>query len=285
MSKKQSIRAGDWLWIGALALVFAPAVMALSDVWLSYDYYSHGFLVPVVAYWMFEAERRRLPAPGADPRGLLAIAVAVIVYGAGLLFADATIQGVALVGAVAGVALRLFGRAGLRRLAFPLAFLLFMVPVPQALLTPLIVGLQLAVSTTSVELLHLVGFTVLREGNVVMLPGDQRLFVAEACSGITSVVTLLPLGTVLAYFTEKTRLRRALIVLAVVPFAMLGNLVRVLATVAAADAYGVEVATKGAVHDSAGVLTFALACLLLIGFGALVRLLMDSVPAEARRPA
>lgn len=271
------LRSADRVFIAALALVFTPAIVALSRVWLAYDYYSHGFLVPVVAFWMFLDARRRLPAPGADPRGLLAIAAATALYGLGFLLADPTLEGLGLVGAVAGLALRLYGPAGLRRLAFPVAFLLFMVPVPQSLLTPVIVELQLVVSSVAVDTLHALGYSVLREGNVVLLPGDERLFVAEACSGITSIVTLLPLGVMLAWFTEKTLLRRGLLVAAVIPLAMLGNLVRVLATVAAANAFGVDRATEGPVHDSAGVLTFVFACLLLIGFGGLLRLWPEPV--------
>ena len=83
---------------------------------------------------------------------------------------------------------------------------------------------------------------------------------------------MAPLGVILAYFTEKTLLRRGLLVASVIPLAMIGNLVRVLGTVAAADAFGVARATSGPIHDSAGVLTFVLACLLLIGFGGLLRL-------------
>jgi exosortase len=260
MAHQRNTRRSDWLWIGGLSLAFAPALLTLSSVWLAYDYYSHGFLVPLVAFWMFHAERPKLPPPGADPRGLIAIVLAVVVYVGGLLLADATLQGLALVGVTAGVALRLWGPAGLRRVAFPLGFLLFMVPIPSSILTPAILELQLTVSVAAVELLHTVGFTVLREGNVVLLPGDERLFVDEACSGITSIVTLLPLGFVLAYFTEKAALRRALIVLAVVPLA-------------GAQVFGVEQATSGAVHDLAGVLTFAFACMLLIGFGGMLRLL------------
>lgn len=275
MAEPQGMRRSDWLWLGALAVAFTPALAALARVWLAHDYYSHGFLVPLVAFWMFQAERRSLPPAGSDRRGLVAIAAAALVYAAGFLAGDATLQGLALVGAVAGAVLRLYGPVGLRRVAFPVAFLLFMVPVPVSILNPLIVQLQLLVSTLAVEILHVFGFSVLREGNVVLLPGDERLFVDEACSGITSIVSLLPLGVVLAYFTERTAVRRLALVAAVIPFAMLGNLVRVLATVAGADAFGVERVTRGALHDSAGLLTFVFSCLLLIGFGALMRLLPD----------
>ncbi len=267
------MKAADWALIAALALVFAPGVMAMAEVWSSVDYYSHGFLVPVVAYWGFHQNARRLRIGERDARGFAVLGGALLLYALGLAAGVVTLQGLGVVAAVAGVVVRLWGPRGLKRLAFPVGFLVFMVPLPEAVLTPLIVELQLWVSVVSVELLHAVGFAVAREGNVVLLPGGGSLFVAEACSGITSIVTLAPLGVVLAYFTEKTWGRRLLIVAAVVPVAMFGNLLRVLGTVVVADAYGVERATKGALHESAGLLTFVFACLLLIGVGPLLRLL------------
>ncbi len=183
-------------------------------------------------------------------------------------------EGLGVVLAVAGLLLYLRGAAWLRALSFAVAYLLFMVPLPEAILTPMIVRLQLFVSSVGVDLLQLAGVPVFRNGNVIELPGGASLFVAEACSGITSVVTLLPLGVFLAYFTQRTWPRRAVLVAAVVPLAMLGNLVRVVGTVLAARAYGVEAATADGVHEWAGVLTYVLGCLALLGVGRLMRLLV-----------
>jgi exosortase len=275
---------GGW-WIGVLAVVFAPALLALARGWLAHDYYSHGFLVPLVAFWMFRTRRDRLPAPGSHPLGLLVVIAMALLYALGFLRVDPTLQGLALVGAVAGVVVERWGRAGLRTLWLPVAFLLFMVPIPPSLLSPAITWLQLTVSAWAVEVLHVCGYSVLREGNVVLLPGDQRLFVAEACSGITSIVTLLPLGVVLAAFTQPSRLRGLLLVAAVIPIAMLGNLIRVIGTVAGADAFGVPAVTSGTAHEAAGLLTFALSCLLLIGLGALLRRGSGARQARPSQPA
>ncbi len=143
--------------------------------------------------------------------------------------------------------------------------------VPAAWLTPIIVRLQLWVSIVGVGLLRGVGLPILREGNVIQLPGGDTLFVAEACSGITSLVTLLPLGVFIAYFTEHTPSRRAALIIAVVPIAMLGNLLRVVGTVIASWKYGVGVATQGPIHDWSGVISYVLACLALLGLGSLMR--------------
>lgn len=265
------MRRSDLALVAAVALAFSPALIAMARVWSQHEYTSHGFLVPLIAGAMFAAKRRSLGHAWRDARGLALLGVATLLLALGLAAGSPTWMGVAFVGAMAGLVLRVYGTAGLRRLAFPLGFLLFMIPLPASVLTPIIVRLQLWVSEAAVGTLHAFGYSVLREGNVVLLPGDQRLFVDEACSGITSVVTLLPLAALLAYVSERGWLRRTVLFLAAVPIAMLGNWLRVLTTVAASERFGVEQVTHGALHESAGLITFVLACLLLIGFGALLR--------------
>jgi len=275
----REIRTSEWLLAGALALAFLPALIALIGVWTSVDYYSHGFLVPLVAYWAAARSRARFAIlENRDRRAVVAAIAVVLLYAMGLAAGSVSLQGLALVAAVASCAFYLGGSRGLRVLAFPLAFLVFMVPLPPAWLTPVIVELQLMVSAAAVELLGWFGSAVARTGNVIQLPAGDTLFVAEACSGITSLVTLTPLAIVLAYFTENTLARRLTIVFAVVPAAMLGNLLRVIVTVLAAERYGAEAATGNWLHESAGLFTFALACFALIGLGALMRRL---APARA----
>jgi len=264
---------GERLLLVLVALAFAPVVAELARVWWSVEYYSHGFLVPIVAGWIALRLGRESPdAPVApDARGWWVLAGAALVYLVGLGGSLLTLQGAALVLAVAGVILRLRGARALRALAFPVAYLLFMVPLPPAWVTPTVVRLQLAVSEAAVAILHWRGFPVAREGNVILLPGDQSLFVAEACSGITSMITLVPLAVFLGYFALTTTRGRVLLTLAVVPLAMLANLVRVVATVLAALAWGAGTATGGALHESAGLATFVATCLLLLATAAGLR--------------
>jgi exosortase len=273
----------EWIFVGLLAVVFTPAVLAMAEVWRSVGYYSHGFLIPLVSFAAFHPVAGRLGAAGRDLRGYLVVLGAVGLYLIGIGAGSTLLQGLGFVAAVAGVVLAFWGPAGLRRLAFPVGFLLFMVPLPAELLSPLIVKLQLVVSSASVEILQMLGYSVLREGNVLVLPGGKSLFVAEACSGITSIVTLTPLGVTLAYFTEATWGRRLVIVAAVIPLAMIGNLIRVIVTVLAADAYGVERVTQSAVHDLAGLLTFALMCLALVAVGMLQRRLCRAADDRSGR--
>ena len=267
-----AIRRSEWLLAALLVLVFVPAGIALGRVWSSVYYYSHGFLVPVVAYWAAARGRTRFSiAANRDRRAFAVMAIALGCYGIGSGAGVTALQGLGLVFAVVACVFYLGGSAGVRVLAFPLGFLFFMVPPPASWVTPVIVWLQVMVSEAAVVTLGWLGSEVTRIGNIIQLPAGDSLFVAEACSGITSIVTLTPLAVMLAYFTERTLLRRLLLIFAVVPAAMWGNWLRVSVTVAAAERYGAAAATENWLHESAGLITSALACVVLIGLGGLMR--------------
>jgi exosortase len=190
-----------------------------------------------------------------------------------------SIQGLSFVVAIGAVLTFLKGVAWLRALFFPISYLIFMVPIPDPLLAPIITKLQLFVSWAGVSILSLLEVPVYRDGNVFELPGGAQLFVAEACSGITSVVTLVPLAVFLAYFTERVTWRRVVLVVAVLPIALLGNLLRVIGTVLAAIHWGVDAATQATAHESAGLLTYVLGCLALLAVRAGMQWLIPEPPA------
>jgi exosortase len=268
------------LWI-AVAAVFVPGVIALAQRWASAEYFQHGFLVPVVSLATAHPRIRGL-GPSERHRGALAgLAAALALYALGMLAAEVALTGLAIVAAVASLVGYRWGARGLRALAFPIAFLLFMVPLPEAIVLPVVTWLQTLASAGAVAVLHLGGVAVLRDGNVMRLPNGEALFVAEACSGITSLLSLIPVGVLLARFTQTGAWRRAALVASVVPAALLGNAIRVIATVLAASAIGAQRATAGPLHESAGLLTSAFAVLLVVGFG--VVLARGSAPAPARK--
>lgn len=258
--------------LGLLA-AFAPALLELSEEWDAREYYSHGYLVPLVSLWagvVIAGGRRRLPCV-SDIRGLGLLALSVLGYAGGLGTGWAPLLGVSFVLAVAALVWARCGLSWLRALAFPVGFLLFMVPLPDVWVTPVIVSLQLLVSHAAVGIVRFAGMSVHREGNIIELSGDESLFVAEACSGITSVITLIPIAVVVAYFTERAMWRRGVLLVAVVPLAIGGNLIRVVGTIVAAQEYGVKAATQGSLHELAGVMTYVFGCLALLGLGALMR--------------
>ena len=275
------MRVQDWAIVGLLAVVLLPGLAILFEVWTGSPYYSHGIFIPFVALWAASSKRRILPLleSGWDLKGAGLLVVALVSYLLGWLGGAATWVGVSMVVAVAGGVWLVRGWLWLKTLIFPIAYLLFMVPIPEAWLTALTGPLQLWVSEVGTTILRVMGDSVLRRGNVIELPGGGELFVAEACSGITSLLTLVPLGTILAYFTERRNGRRILMILSVIPVALLGNLARVLLTVGLAQRVGVAAATESALHDWVGVGTYISACVVMLGIGALFRRL-DRSSAE-----
>ena len=256
-----------------LLVAFAPALLALSETWDAREYYSHGYLVPLVSLWAgvgIAGGRRSLPCI-ADIRGLGLLALSGVGYVGGLGTGWVPLLGLSFVLAVASLVWARCGMRWLRAWAFPVGFLFFMVPLPDAWVTPAIVGLQLIVSHAAVGIVRFAGMSVHRDGNVIGLAGGESLFVAEACSGITSVITLIPIAVVVAYFTERAMWRRGVLLVAVVPLALGGNLIRVVGTIVATQEYGAKAATQGSLHELAGVMTYVLGCLGLLGLGELMR--------------
>lgn len=273
------------LIIALLVAAYIPALDAMREIWDSVEYFSHGYLILPVALAIAWTRRQDLAEalPRRDWRGLLALAASLGLYFFGLLTDQVSVLGLAFVSGLAGAVLLLKGPGWLRVLAFPLAYLLFMVPIPPEWITPAISRLRLFVSNVVIDVLHALSLPVAQEGNVISVPGGE-LFVAEACSGITSMVTLLPVAVLLGYFTQTRLWPRLALVAAVVPIAMLGNLLRVFITILAALEMGPQRATAGALHESAGALTYLFGCLVLLAVDALIRRVQppgNSAPAPA----
>ena len=275
----------EWLLLATLLIAFAPAVLSMSDVWSRHDYYSHGYLIPFAALWAASAQRGVLPGLPIEPRpwvGGLLLILCLLLSLVGRLASIVSLEGLALVLSVASAVYFARGAAYLRSLQFSISYLIFMVPIPEPLIIPLIAKLQLFVSGAAIRVVHLFEIPIYRDGNVMHLASGESLFVAEACSGITSILTLVPLAVFLAYFTQPSMPRRVLLVLSVVPLAMLGNLGRVVITIYAAHAYGIEVATGDLLHNWAGILTYVLGCFALLAVGAAIqRFVPVAKPAAA----
>ena len=141
-----------------------------------------------------------------------------------------------------GLVTTIYGRAILRILAFPLCFLFLMVPLPQSLVNVIAFPLQLIAAGTAVEALHWLGVPALLEGNIIHL-AHTELFVVEACSGLRSLMALVTLGVVFAYFFRKSWIERAILVASTIPIAIAVNAVRVALTGILAHRFGSEMAS------------------------------------------
>jgi exosortase len=244
---------------GAIGFMYAGVLSSLVRQWASDDNYSHGFFVlPLALYFAWErraalAEATRRPGT----TGLALIVASLLVRLAGVLGSDLFLTRVSLIGVIAGTIWFVWGQRHVRILAFPILFLLLMIPLPAVVFNQLAFPLQLFASRVGETAIALAGIPVLREGNVLHVPA-ATLEVAEACSGIRSLVSLVMLAIVLGYFTGQGTRGRTLLALAAVPIAIVANAARVAGTGLSAEWIGPE-AAQGFFHTFSGWLMFVIA--------------------------
>ena len=276
-------RAGAATALAAVAVGFAVlysgVITKLVHDWGTDDNFSHGFfIVPIALYFAWERrEQLRTAAPRPSVLGLVVILGSLAMLVAGMLGAELFLTRVSIIATVTGIVLYVWGREHLRTLAFPIGFLLLMVPLPAILFNQIAFPLQLLASRVGELTLSSLAIPVLREGNLIVL-STTSLEVAEACSGIRSLISLLTLGIVVGYVVDSRVSVRMAIALAAVPVAVLANGLRVAGIGVAVHYYGPG-AARGTFHTFSGWLVFVVAfAMLLLVQRAVTRLL---VPAPA----
>lgn len=269
----------------AFAFLYRDVAAKLIHDWGEDQNYSHGFLIVPIALYLVWERRHRLAAAVPRPSwlGILLVAASIAVLAAGLLGAELFLTRVSMLGVIAGTILFLYGWQHLRILLFPVAFLLLMIPIPAIVFNQIAFPLQLLASKFGELALTLTGVPVLREGNVITL-SNTSLEVAEACSGIRSLISLLTLAIVYGYLVERRTWTRSLLALASVPVAILANGFRVAGTGIAAHYWGAE-AAQGFFHEFSGWLVFVAAFLMLFAVQRAVAWLAPDRTRAQRPPA
>jgi exosortase len=251
--------AAALLLVAGVVWLYAGVLSSLASQWASDGDYSHGFfVVPLAAFFVWE-RRAALSSSSASPSvaGLVVVVFSLFLFLAGVLGAELFLTRVSLIGVLAGSVLFLLGWNHLRILALPIAFLLLMIPLPEIIFNQIAFPLQLLASRAGEAVIAAAGIPVLREGNVLQLP-SKALEVVEACSGIRSLISLLMLGIVLGYFTERRLWARGVIALAAVPIAIVANAIRVAGTGLMSEWISPE-AAEGFFHSFSGWLIFVVA--------------------------
>jgi exosortase len=282
MTTSQKNWAAAALVVAGFALVFTDVFFKLVMAWYTDDNYSHGFLIiPIAAYLAWERRERFWAAPTRPSTfGLVIVLGSLLVLTGGILGSELFTTRISIVGTLIGVLLFLFGWARLRVLAFPMAFLLLMIPIPAIIFNQIAFPLQIFASRVGESALEAVNIPVLREGNVLILP-NTTLEVAEACSGIRSLVSLITLAIVFGYFSDPRPWVRALITVSAIPIAVVTNGARVAGTGIAAYHYG-RAAAEGFFHEFAGWLVFMSAFALLL---LMQQLIARVIPQNSPTPA
>ena len=253
--------------IGILLLaLFYPTLKWLVGEWLGNDYYSHGPLVPLISAFLawrlwvkWPPEQRRIKPATI---GLLPLGVGLATYLYSLLQRAYFAASLAMIVIIAGLVWYLLGTAALRRFAFPIGFLIFMVPLP--FVEPLSVPLAQLTGALSAAIVRLFGVPITVNGAQISLP-NAELLVGAQCSGLRSIVTLMTLVALVIFLVEGAWWKKLLLALSSIVIAALGNVIRVASLLVVANIWGADAAFTY-YHDYSGIVFFLSALALLLAF-------------------
>jgi exosortase len=273
----QTLKPFGWqglLLTAALILLYAPTLKLLVWQWYNDADYSHGFLVPILSAYLIWARRDKLRSIPRNPSiwGMVVVLFSIGVMYLGSLGAENSLARLSFIGVICGLIVYFVGSKALRAMAFPIAFLLFAIPMPTVVYNEIVFPLQFIASkfaTGTLEMLNL--FPIMREGNVLILPG-MRLEVVEACSGIRSLMSLLALAAGYGYVVERSVAVRWFMVLAMVPLAIVSNGLRIMITAIMAHYIGPK-AAEGFMHEFSGWVIFVVATILFLALHSFVTFL------------
>jgi exosortase len=277
--KTASVASGTHAWrvwfppvaIGALLLVcYSPMFYHMAQVWIEDDNMSHGLFVPIAAAYIAWTKRGLLAQikPKANYWGLplILFGFLTLCIGPPSLPTWVFIVRCSFLFSLVGCILFLEGTAILRALAFPLLLLPLMIPSP--FYDQITLPLQHIASMLSENILTALGYSVLREGNILHLP-TQTLNVAEACSGLRSIYALTFLTLTYSYFFTPRSRARWILAAAIIPVAILVNALRVALT-AIMGTYN-PAWTEGTYHEILGWTVFVFAFAILLGLNTILK--------------
>lgn len=229
------------LFIGILGIFYYNTFGWLVESWLNNIYYSHGFLVPFISGYIIWNMRKELAGMEKNQSqiGLAIFTGGILLQGIAVMWTIRFLSGISLVVTIGGIILFLYGWEFTKKIAFPIIFLLLMVPLPFVdLVAPPLQTIS-AIGTSNSA--HLFGIPVQREGLVLYTDGGA-FEVGLPCSGLRSIISLLTIGFIFAFILEGGIIMKFAIVASAIPLALAGNVLRITSMLAVANMYGQEAA-------------------------------------------
>jgi exosortase B len=265
----------EWLpvVIGFVGLYLSSFHIFFTQVW-NRDDTAHGPMILVLSLWLMYRKRSEMLAVARDNTSSLA-GWALLVFGLLLFIVGRSQQILALefsslITVMAAILLLKFGAASLRVYWFPFFFLLFMIPLPSALVAMLTMPMKMAVSYVSEHVLFWAGYPIARSG-VILQIGQYQLLVADACAGLQTLLALESLGLLYLNVVRHTStIRNIGLALLIIPISFTANVLRVVALTLITYYWG-DAAGQGFLHGFAGMVLFISALILIISVDSLLQ--------------
>jgi len=269
--KEKHLIFGGAVLLLAVFLGYNQILLDMVEQWSVDPNYSHGFIIPVLSGYLIWRKKDVFSLSSIDPdlKGLPVLMLGLFLLAVGKVGSVNLLMRFSLLVVLLGLLLFLLGTKITRSVLFPISYLVFMIPLPSVLYNDLTFRLKLLTTIFSSRILSLIGIHAFREGNIIHL-NQTSLQVIDACSGLRSLISLLALAVLFAYFTQKSIWKRLSLVLLTIPIAIFSNSCRLTVTAILVDHFGPK-ATEGLFHIFTGMIMFAVALTLLVLCGSVIR--------------
>jgi exosortase len=261
----------SWLQISVLASFIVVLYRHFLISWVqqlwSDPYYSHCFFVPAFSLWVIWNIRGKFQNLPVQPNwsGIIVTLTALGILILGVFGDENYLSRSSLLLLIAGLAIQFFGWRCFRAILFPWAVLFLMIPLPRILFSQITLPLQFLSSQLGSGMLELAGVNNLREGNLIHLH-SLTLDVAEACSGLRSLMSLITVSVFYGYIFEFKPWQRLILVLLAIPIAIVANGLRIMGTGVVGQYWGPD-KSEGFLHSFSGLVVFAFSFVLLAAIG------------------
>ncbi len=271
ITKKSTI----WKVIPLILLFFGLYYQIIFDmvkVWYNDSNSSHGFLIPFISAYIIWKNKEKISniRIKSDSFGFLILSIGLVLYILGITGAEFFTMRFSMIPVLFGIVYCLCGREMTKNVLVPVGFLICMIPIPSILFNIVAFPLKLFAANIATNVILFLNIPVVRDGNIIHLT-DITLEVADACSGIRSLMSMIALGVAYAYLFQKSVIKRLILVSFIVPITIIANVARVTGTGILSHYVG-PVAAQGFFHEFAGIVVFLVAFAMFISVATILRI-------------
>ncbi|MEW6169959.1 MAG: exosortase/archaeosortase family protein [Candidatus Omnitrophota bacterium] len=256
---------------GLTALAYIPTFAWMIGRWTAKDtYYSHGFLVPLISIFLIWQKRQDLKKLKIKPSNLgwVFFGSGILIHAISALWRVYFSSGFSLIIVLIGLVLLFLGKEFLKETLFAILFFAFMIPLPLVAIANISFKLKIFAAKISTVIINKLGVPAIRDGSVIKTM-HSYLVVEDPCSGIRSLIALIALGALMAYFSNISKLKKTILFISSIPIAIATNVIRIVTLSLVSEMYGAKLAT-GTFHNIMGVLVFVFA---FIGLALIAKIL------------
>jgi len=244
--------------IGIFALlIYVPTFLWMWERWFARDsYYSHGILIPFVMIYLLWLKRAALKkiTPEKSSWGLWLFFIGIAIHLLGALFRVYFISGFSMIFVLYGLILHFYGTKVFKEVLFPVSFLIFMIPLPEVVIVNLSFRLKIFAAQLAVSTLNHMHIFCVQQGSTIIMR-HATVVVEDVCSGLRSLITLMALSSLFAYWMKSSMLKRSILFLSAIPIAVITNVMRIIFLASVNEVWGTKIAA-GPIHETSGFIVF-----------------------------